>query len=243
MCGRFTLAVQPALIAEAFGLTDVPDLAPRYNVAPTQVAPVVRQPAAGAPRRLDGLRWGLVPSWADDPALGNRLINARSETVAQKPSFRSAFRQRRCLVPADGFYEWAKVGKVRQPWHFRRADGAPFAFAGLWERWRAPSGEALETFTILTTAANALVAPVHPRMPVILPPTAYEAWLDPELTAAGHLAPLLVPAAEGVLTGYQVSQRVNAPAHDDAACIRPVADEAVDGEAGAADGAANPPLF
>ncbi len=229
MCGRFTLAAQPALIAEAFGLSGVPDLAPRYNIAPTQISPVVRELAIGAARQLDLLRWGLVPSWAADPALGSRLINARSETVAEKPSFRSAFRQRRCLVPADGFYEWAKVGKARHPWYFRRSDGAPFALAGLWERWRAPGGEALETFTILTTDANEVVAPVHPRMPVILPPQAYEAWLDPELIETGHLAPLLVPARPGFLIGYPVSQRVNAPLHDDPGCIAPL-------EGGAAGG-------
>jgi putative SOS response-associated peptidase YedK len=222
MCGRFTLATPPALLAEVFELSDVPDLAPRYNIAPTQWSPVIRSSAAAPARGLALLRWGLIPPWATDPAIGSRLINARAETVADKPAFRGAFRHRRCLVPADGFYEWAKVGPARQPWHFRRADGAPFALAGLWERWRGPDGADVETFTILTTEANDVVRPVHPRMPVILPADAYAAWLDIELTEGRHLAPYLVPAPADLLTTFPVSPRVNAPTMDDPACVAPL---------------------
>jgi putative SOS response-associated peptidase YedK len=222
MCGRFTLATPPTLLAEAFGLAEVPDLAPRYNIAPTQLAPVLRQPAGAALARLGLLRWGLVPGWADDPAIGSRLINARAETVADKPSFRAAFRQRRCLVPADGFYEWAKVGTRKQPWHFRRPDAGPFAFAGLWERWQSPDGTDLETFTILTTDANDLVRPVHPRMPVVLPPEAYAAWLEPTPGDARHLLPLLQPAPPGWLVGQAVSAYVNAAGNEGPRCIAPV---------------------
>lgn len=223
MCGRFTLAAQPALIAEVFGLSDVPDLAPRYNIAPTQLSAVVRQPTADAPRRLDLLRWGLVPSWADDPAIGSRLINARSETVGEKPAFRSAFRHRRCLVPADGFYEWAKTAGGKQPYHFHRPDHAPFALAGLWERRHRDEGPDLETFTILTTAANAVVRPFHDRMPVVLPVDAYDAWLDPELDQATHLTQLLTAAPESFLVVNPVSPVVNSPAHDGADCVVPLA--------------------
>jgi putative SOS response-associated peptidase YedK len=229
MCGRFTLSAQPALIAEAFGLSEVPPLAPRYNIAPTQRAAVIRQPSGGGAPRLEELRWGLVPAWADDPSIGNRLINARSETVAEKPSFRSAFRHRRCLVPADGFYEWAKTSGGRQPWHFHRPDHGPFGLAGLWERWQAPGSEPLETFTILTTAANPVVARVHERMPVILPPEAYEEWLDPELDQPAHLARWLAPAPEELLVATAVSQRVNSSSVDDPDCLAPVGDSGVGG--------------
>jgi putative SOS response-associated peptidase YedK len=222
MCGRFTLSAQPALIAEVFGLTNVPDLAPRYNIAPTQRAAVVRQPTADEPRQLDMLRWGLVPAWADDPAIGNRLINARSETVGEKPAFRSAFRHRRCLVPADGFFEWAKSAGGKQPYHFHRADGAPFALAGLWERRQRGDEPALETFTILTTAANSVVRPLHDRMPVILQPGDYEAWLDPELDEAAHLTHLLSAAPEDFLVVNPVSPVVNSAGHDGPDCVAAV---------------------
>src|SRR5262245_35107324 len=175
MCGRFTLATSRAQLADLFRLAGGPELPLRYNIAPTQPVPVVR--AAGDGRALALARWGLIPRWATDPAIGNRLINARSETVAEKPSFRDAFRKRRCLIPATGFYEWAKTAGGKQPYHFRLLDGRPFAFAGLWERWDR-GGEPVESCTILTTAANAVVRPVHERMPVILPAEAFAAWLD-----------------------------------------------------------------
>jgi putative SOS response-associated peptidase YedK len=218
MCGRFTLAVPAADIADFFEVDARLNLPPRYNIAPTQQAPVVRTKEDG--RELALLRWGLVPAWAKDPAIGNRMINARAESVAEKPAFRAAFKARRCLVPADGFYEWQKAGKGKQPFYIRRKDRAPFAFAGLWERWRdRAEGETLETFTIITTEPNSLMAPIHNRMPVIIPEEAYEQWLDPEERGDPDL---LVPYPEEELTAYPISTWVNSPAHDDARCIEAV---------------------
>ena len=203
------------------------NLRPRYNVAPSQDVAAVRANDEG--RTLAMLRWGLIPAWAKDSAIGHRLINARSETAPEKPSFRSAFRHRRCLIPADGFYEWKREGKTRQPWLFGLSDGKPFAFAGLWESWTVPQGAALtgslaergpgdavETCTILTTAANETVAPVHGRMPVILPPEIYDPWL------AGKDVPL-APYPADAMTAHPVSTLVNRPANDDPRCVEPVA--------------------
>jgi putative SOS response-associated peptidase YedK len=218
MCGRFTLAVPAADIADFFEVDARLNLPPRYNIAPTQETPVVRAKEEG--RELALLRWGLIPSWAKDPAIGNRMINARAESVAEKPAFRAAFKARRCLVPADGFYEWQKAGKGKQPFYIRRKDRAPFAFAGLWERWRdRAEGESLETFTLITTEPNSLMAPIHNRMPVIIPEEAYEQWLNPEETGDPDL---LVPYPEEELTAYPISTWVNSPAHDDEKCIQPV---------------------
>jgi putative SOS response-associated peptidase YedK len=233
MCGRFTLSTPGAVLARQLGLDEALPLAlgPRYNIAPTQPVAVVRPVPDNAPgrrdqvdgaRRLDLLRWGLIPAWAKDPAMGSRLINARSETVADKPAFRAAFRKRRCLIPADGFYEWATVGAHKQPYHFRLRDGGPFAFAGLWEAWHAPTGDVLETCTILTTDANDVIRSLHPRMPVILPPDAYARWLDPAVDQPGALVPLLTPYDPAAMIGYRVSPRVNSPANDDEACVVPV---------------------
>jgi putative SOS response-associated peptidase YedK len=218
MCGRFTLAAPAAEIADFFEVDARLNLRPRYNIAPTQEIPVVRAKEEG--RELALLRWGLVPAWAKDPAIGNRMINARAESVAEKPAFRAAFKARRCLVPADGFYEWQRAGKRKQPFYIRRKDRAPFAFAGLYERWhdRAES-ESLETFAIITTEPNSLMAPIHNRMPVIIPEEAYDRWLDPEETGDPDL---LVPYPEEELTAYPISTWVNSPAHDDERCIEPV---------------------
>ena len=227
MCGRFTQRLSWAELHELMDLIGPPrNLRPRYNVAPSQDVAVVR--ATGEGRTLSMLRWGLIPAWAKDPAIGYRLINARSETVAEKPSFRSAYRRRRCLIPADGFYEWQRLGKIRQPWLFGLRDGAPFAFAGLWERWTVPEGAALtgslaelgagdpvETCTILTTAANETVAPVHGRMPVILPRDACDTWLAGEDVC-------LAPFAADAMTVHPVSTLVNRPANDDPRCVEPV---------------------
>ena len=228
MCGRFTQLRSWAELHELLDLVGAPlNLRPRYNVAPSQDVAVAR--AAEQGRSLAMLRWGLIPSWAKDPAIGHKLINARSETAAQKPSFRSAFRHRRCLVPADGFYEWQREGKTRQPWLFGLRDGAPMVFAGLWERWAVPEGavltgslaerspgDAVETCTILTTAANEAVAPVHGRMPAILPPEAWDAWL------AGEDVPL-DPYPADAMTAHPVSTHVNRPANDNPRCVEPVA--------------------
>jgi putative SOS response-associated peptidase YedK len=219
MCGRFTLRTPPGRLVEEFGLASEPDFAPRYNIAPTQPVAAVR--LKGGQRELAMLNWGLVPFWAKDARIGNRNINARSETAAQKPMFREAFRSRRCLIPADGFYEWRKIGpKRKQPYFIHAANGRPFAFAGLWERWNA-GGEPLESCTILTTDANGLLAPLHDRMPVILPPDKYEVWLDPDVQQKA-LQPLLTPLPVDALTLHAVSTEVNRPANDSPRCIEPV---------------------
>jgi putative SOS response-associated peptidase YedK len=166
-------------------------------------------------------RWGLVPAWARDAATGNRLINARAETVSEKPAFRRAFRERRCLVPADGFYEWKREGTVKRPFHIRMRDGAPFAFAGIWERWEGIGGESVETLAILTTGPNDLLAPIHDRMPLILPPGEYGLWLDRSVRAPERLAPLLRPFPSGAMEAYSVGRTVNNPQADGPSCIRP----------------------
>ncbi len=215
MCGRYTLSTPIDVVRDLFDLTEAPELRPRFNIAPTQEAPVVRV-QAGA-RGLDLVKWGLVPYWAKDPSSGP--INARSETVAEKPSFRAAFKKRRCLVVADGFYEWQKVaGSGKQPFYFQLPDSRPFAFAGLWERW-AKGDEPLETFTILTKEANQIVGEIHPRMPVILGREAYAPWLDPELQDGGMLSGLLEIGPMDELTRYPVSTYVNSPANDSPECI------------------------
>lgn len=221
MCGRFTLRSLAESLRQVYGLAHLPDIGPRYNIAPSQPIPVVRDARDG--RRLEELRWGLVPHWADDPSIGNRMINARAETVADKPAYREAFRQRRCLVAADGFYEWERIGNGRkQPWFVRLKSDGPFAFAGLWERWRDPrQGGTLESSAFLTTEPNELVAPIHDRMPVILVGEAMEAWLDPDTTETS-LHELLEPLEPGAMEAHPVSVHVNDPAHDDARCLRPV---------------------
>ena len=224
MCGRYTLTSKGDEVALLFDLSEIPSFPPHYNIAPTQEAAVVRVPAPGAPRHLDFLRWGLVPYWADDPKIGNRMINARSEGVADKPAYRSSFRKQRCLIPTDGFYEWKKDGKLKQPYHIRRADRRPFAFAGLWSRWRPKEGgsQPLDTFTILTTDANDLIRPLHDRMPVILAPADFDLWLDPAVEDRERLEPLLAPFDSEQMETYPVSRAVNSPANDLAACIEPL---------------------
>src|SRR5262245_7474343 len=180
MCGRFTLTAPRQALKNLFPLFDFPEVPPNYNVAPTQAVLAVRVPHGQDKPAPALLKWGLVPGWADDPAIGNRMINARAETAADKPSFRAAFRKRRCLVLADGFYEWQKVGGKKQPYLIRLRGGEPFAFAGLWEHWER-DGRAVESCTILTTDANGLVKPLHDRMPVILAPQDFALWLDPKV--------------------------------------------------------------
>ncbi len=223
MCGRFTLRTPTHRLAEAFGVRDLPNLAPRYNIAPSQDVAAVRRAEDGDGRELVLLRWGLVPYWAKEPAIGNRMINARAETVAEKPAFRAAFRRRRCLVAADGFYEWQKTadGK-KQPWFIRLADDAPFAIAGLWERWKSPQGDAVESCTLITTEANETLEPIHDRMPVILAPDAWDAWLAPESASAGALTALLRPYTGDGLTAQRIGRLVNDPRSDEPACIAPL---------------------
>jgi putative SOS response-associated peptidase YedK len=222
MCGRFTLTAPRQALKNLFPLFDLPEVPPNYNVAPTQAVLAVRVPAGQDQPEPALLKWGLVPGWADDPALGNRMINARAETAADKPAFRSAFRQRRCLVLADGFYEWQKAGKEKQPYLFRLRGGAPFAFAGLWEHWER-DGRALDSCTILTTDANGLVKPLHDRMPVILAPHDFALWLDPKVQKGPELQGLLRPYAAEEMTAFPVDLRVNNPRHNDADCVAPLA--------------------
>ena len=229
MCGRFTLKNSSEAIAEVFHLAKVPVMEPRYNIAPTQLVPTVLcmsqasaeqssmddDPVRAALhyRQLQMLRWGLIPSWAKDRTIGARMINARAETVSEKPSFRTAFRHRRCLVVADGFYEWQRQEKKKQPFYFRLQDGQPFAFAGLWERWQSPEGT-VESCTIITTAANELMHPIHDRMPVILDTKDYDLWLDPTVQKPETLQQLLQPYCSEAMTTYPVSTQVNNPANN-----------------------------
>ena len=220
MCGRFTRTTPIRVLATLFDFTEGPDLAPRYNIAPTQSIAAVRNVAEAPRRELAMLRWGLIPGWADDPKISYSLINARSETAATKPAFRAAFKARRCLILADGFYEWQKQGKHKQPYCLRRQDGKPFAFAGLWERWHPGEEDAVESATILTTSANDAMKPIHERMPVILSPADYPRWLEPK-TPRAELESLLVPCPSDELTAFPVSKWVNDPKHDDARCLEP----------------------
>ena len=234
MCGRYELHTQPAALALAFGVPFPPQMRPRYNIAPMQDVPIIRRNAAGE-RELVDVRWGLVPRWAKDPAIGNRMINARSETLADKPSFRTALKKHRCLLPADGFYEWKQTASgAKQPIHIGMKDGAPFAFAGLFERWLSPAGEVLDTCTIITTRSNALLSPLHDRMPVIVAPVAFDRWLD---VANEDTAELFAPYPADAMTYYPVSVRVNSVRNDDAKLIL----HAVEGELGAAAAESEPP--
>jgi putative SOS response-associated peptidase YedK len=219
MCGRYMLTTPVDALRQLFLFEQRPNLMPRYNIAPTQDVPVVRPTRDGASRELIMARWGLVPFWADNLKIGNRLINARRESVHTQRPFREAYGRRRCLVPADGFFEWRKEGKARQPLLIRRKDRAPFAFAGLWERWKDPSGSVVRSCTIITCPANALVAPIHDRMPVILAAEDHARWLDP---AATDPRSLLAPCPPAWLESFPVNPRVNSPKHDDPECIQPV---------------------
>lgn len=222
MCGRIVLSSAPRVLAEMFHLEVVPDLVARYNIPPMSDIPaVVRHPRGdGLEMRL--MRWGLVPAWAKDARSGARLINARSETAAEKPAFRDAFKRRRCLVPVDGFYEWQKRDGSKQPYYFRAVDGRPLALAGLWESWPAPGGKALETCTIMTTAANETMKPIHHRMPVILPAKDRELWLGLSGDRRDDLQALLKPCPDEILSLHPVDPRVGSPRFDEPACLDPV---------------------
>jgi putative SOS response-associated peptidase YedK len=224
MCGRYSQSKSAEIIAEAFQVDDVPPLEPRYNIAPTQLVPTILQALASTNRQFKVLHWGLIPSWAKDPKMGARLINARAETVAEKPAFRSAFKQRRCLVLADGFYEWQQQEskKQKQPFYFRLNDERPFAFAGLWEHWENTNGEEIESCTLLTTEPNELMRPIHNRMPVILDPNNYELWLDPDVKKPELLQPLLRSYPTEEMTAYPVSKVVNKPSNDRVECIESI---------------------
>jgi putative SOS response-associated peptidase YedK len=234
MCGRFTLRTPLTVLAQQFlfdlgtaGISPA-EFLPRYNVAPTQTTPVVRRLPGGPRRELAFLHWGLVPSWSKDTKRAASAINARAETLAEKPMFRTAFARRRCLVLADGYFEWKAVGKKKQPYYFRMKDERPFAFAGLWETWRGTAGSAdspLESCTVVTTAGNALSAEIHDRMPVILSPDDYDAWLDPATTDRNELLAMLRPFPADEMKLEPVNPRVNSVRNDDAECIAPLTEE------------------
>jgi putative SOS response-associated peptidase YedK len=223
MCGRYRLTRRKQLVEEYFdSVSDEPDWTPRFNIAPTQTVPVIRQRPKEPVRELSLMRWGLIPSWATDPSGAARMINARTETASSKPAFRDSLKFRRCLIPADGFYEWARTEKGKQPYCFEVNEGELFAFAGLWDRWKDPDGNWLKTCTILTTTANAVTSAVHDRMPVILEHDSYDLWLDPGMQNAAAALDLLKPLDARLMRCYPVSTRINHAANDDEACSAPV---------------------
>ncbi len=220
MCGRYTLKTPIDVLAEHFEVEEYPaSLTPSYNIAPTQGVVAVMED--DDKRKLEIFHWGLIPSWAKDPAIGNKMINARAETVSEKPSFRSAFKRRRCLIVADGFYEWQKTDNGKQPYYIRMKDSTPFAFAGLWETWQ--NGEEIRSCTIITTDANDLMGEIHHRMPVILPPENYGVWLDPGFEEKEALSDLLKPYRSEEMEAYPVSRRVNKPSNNEPSVIEPAA--------------------
>lgn len=212
MCGRYAITTAPEAMRRLFGYPEMPNFPARYNVAPTQPIPIVR--VVEGKRQFALVRWGLLPSWVKDPKTFTLLINARGETVTEKPAFRNAMKRRRCLIPADGFYEWKRDGAIKRPHYIRRKDGAPFAFAGLWETWMGPNGEEMESAAIVTTTANQILAPIHDRMPVILTPDAYEMWLDTANVDSKTAMALIAPAQNELFEAFEISPLVNRVAND-----------------------------
>jgi putative SOS response-associated peptidase YedK len=221
MCGRYAITTAPEAFRRLFGYAEQPNFPPRYNVAPTQPIPIVR--LEQGVRHFALVRWGLIPAWVEDPKKFSLVINARADNVLNKPAFRNAMRYRRCLIPADGFYEWQAVGEgPKRPYYIRRKDGAPFAFAGLWEVWSGPNGEEMESAAIVTTDANRTLRPLHDRMPVMLTPDAFDLWLDTKNVDANTAHALLVPAPNPLVEAYPVSFAVNKHENDDASLIEPL---------------------
>lgn len=218
MCGRYTLSTPPADLIAHFGLDECVAYAPRYNIPPGTDIPVIRQSPEGK-RVAHLLRWGLVPHWAKDPTIGARLNNARAEGIESKPSFRDAFRRRRCLIPADGFYEWKTEGRAKQPYYFSAASCTPLAMAGLWESWRGEDGEILRTCAVITTGPNAVMAPVHDRMPVLVPPERWREWLAASPVVAREW---LAHPPDDALRTWPVDRRVGRSGEDDPGLIQPV---------------------
>lgn len=212
MCGRFALIISQAELEKIFGLRLDEEFNPRYNIAPSQTVPVITFQEKDKKKKISSMKWGLVPSWAKDPSIGDRMINARSETIHEKPSFRNAFQRRRALIPASGFFEWKREGNAKTPYFIGMKEMKTFAFAGLWERW-IHDDNFLETFTILTTEANELVRLIHDRMPVIIPENAYDKWLHPS-TDLSQIIPLLAPYPEDTMQAYPISKLVNNPKND-----------------------------
>lgn len=237
MCGRFTLTTPVERLAEQFELAgELPEVTPSYNIAPAQQIAAVAANAEGE-RKLRELHWGLVPRWSKAPEIGSRMINARAEALAEKNSFKSAFKKRRCLILADGFYEWRRPGEgesgPKQPYYIKLETGTPYAFAGLWESWEGEDGEGnkrtIHSTTIITTEANELVGEIHHRMPVILPPESYARWLDTSIQAPEELMPLLAPYPSAQMEAYPVSTHVNRLANDDPGCVEPVGPASAEG--------------
>jgi putative SOS response-associated peptidase YedK len=219
MCGRYRLSRRKQIIEEHFeSISGEEDWTPRYNIAPTQPIPIIRQNSKEPVRQLSLVRWGLIPSWSKDMSGAASMINARSESAATKPAYRDTLKSRRCLVPADGFYEWQRTGKTKQPFCFEVNEGALFAFAGLWDRWKAPSGTWVKSCSILTTTPNVVTSAVHDRMPVILDASNYDLWLDPGMTDVDVASDLLKPYDARLMRCYPVSGRLNYVANDDAEC-------------------------
>ena len=224
MCGRFDLHSSVHELVRLLQAEMIAAAEPSYNIAPGQPVSVLRNSGAGG-RELVPLRWGLVPGWSAGPDNRYRMINARAETISEKPAFRSPLRSRRCLIPADGFYEWQASPDGKQPCYISLADSEPFTMAGLWEHWRGADGKTIESCVIITTRANPLVARIHPRMPVIIDRHHHEQWLEPGITDADTLLPMLAPFDAGRMVAWPVSRRVNSPANDDRHCIEPVAQD------------------
>lgn len=221
MCGRYTLHGPQSRYQEYFDTLTWADFADRYNIAPTSLVPVIRQSPEGA-RVADLLKWGLIPHWAKDPTIGNKLNNARGETVAEKPSFRDAYKRRRCIVPASGFYEWKAEGKIKQPYYIRYKDGSPLAMAGLWESWRDQEGQIVRTFCIITTGPNAVMEPIHDRMPVLLHREDFGRWLDPAVNAGAELGHLIAPYPPERMEAWPVSRAVSRTSNEGEELISPL---------------------
>jgi putative SOS response-associated peptidase YedK len=223
MCARYRLSRRKQILEEYFdSVSGDENWEPRYNIAPTQAVPVIRQNPQKLVRELSLVRWGLIPTWARNASGAARMINARSETVATLPAFRDAFKSRRCLVPADAFYEWQHAGKIKQPYCFEVKGGELFAFAGIWDGWKDPGGEVVETCSILTTAANSVTSAIHDRMPVILDPDSYDLWLDPGMNSVRAASELLKPYNPERMRCYPIATRINHVANDDEACSAPI---------------------
>jgi putative SOS response-associated peptidase YedK len=237
MCGRYAITTAPEALRALFGYVEEPDFPPRFNVAPSQPIPVVR--LLEGKRSFALLRWGLIPSWVKDPRAFSLLVNARGESVLDKPAFRNGMKRRRCLIPADGFYEWRQDGERKRPFFVRPRDGKPVAFAGLWEAWMGPNGEEMETVCIVTTAANRTLRAIHDRMPVVIAPDAFDMWLDTARVDAEIAAALIMPAPETLFEAYEVSTAVNRTANDSAALIAPVVSSGVPSATGPAPEAAS----
>lgn len=222
MCGRFTLQHSGEMLAQIFGVKVSQDIKPRYNIAPTQHVPVVRTSPEDNMLHIDLLKWGLIPSWAKDTSIGSHMINARSETVDQKPSFKYSLKHRRCIAPANGFYEWQEVDGKKHPLYIKLKDSSLMMFAGIWDHWKNPEGEVIESFSILTTSSNDLIKPLHDRMPVILDSQYKDTWLDIQVSDPEQFKPFFKPYPSDQMEMYQVGDIVNSPRNDAPECIQPI---------------------